>query len=104
MQRRVLRWYDYSWSHGTIRGVNDVNSLGMMPDSLKVELAIHMNLTTLRKVCFHLRKLYNVIDPYTVQDSALCVPWNVGLEALFSFHIGFCSFSLKEYKMCNISY
>ena len=60
MQRRVLRWYDYSWSHGTIRGVNDVNSLGMMPDSLKVELAIHMNLTTLRKVCKCMQFYYSL--------------------------------------------
>lgn len=50
MQNRVLRWYDYSWKYGTIRGINDVSNLGMMPETLKVELAIHMNLNTLRKV------------------------------------------------------
>ncbi|XP_078487188.1 cyclic nucleotide-gated channel alpha-3-like [Ciona intestinalis] len=48
--RRVLRWYDYSWSVGALDGTADVNSLGMLPDTIKVELAIHVNLTSLRKV------------------------------------------------------
>ena len=50
MQQRVLRWYRFSRSRGTLTGDNDVNSLEMVPDSLKTELAIFVNLHTLRKV------------------------------------------------------
>ncbi|KAG1683099.1 Cyclic nucleotide-gated cation channel alpha-3 [Nymphon striatum] len=51
MQRRVQRWYDYSWSRGRMRGGGDINSaLGNLPDKLKTELALHVNLKTLKKV------------------------------------------------------
>lgn len=51
MKRRVLRWYDYSWSRGRIQGGGDINTaLGLLPDKLKTELALHVNLTVLKKV------------------------------------------------------
>ncbi|CAN7986252.1 unnamed protein product [Ixodes hexagonus] len=51
MQRRVQRWYDYSWSRGRMQGGGDINSaLGCLPDKLKTELALHVNLKTLKKV------------------------------------------------------
>ncbi|XP_069990209.1 uncharacterized protein [Penaeus vannamei] len=51
MQRRVQRWYDYSWSRGRIQGGGDINTaLGLLPDKLKTELALHVNLLTLKKV------------------------------------------------------
>ncbi|GFY41389.1 cyclic nucleotide-gated channel cone photoreceptor subunit alpha, partial [Trichonephila inaurata madagascariensis] len=51
MQRRVQRWYDYSWSRGRMQGGGDIHSaLGILPDKLKTELAIHVNLKTLKKV------------------------------------------------------
>ncbi|XP_035701057.1 uncharacterized protein LOC110861989 isoform X3 [Folsomia candida] len=51
MQRRVLRWYDYSWSRGRIQGGGDINTaLGLLPDKLKTELALHVNLSVLKKV------------------------------------------------------
>ncbi|CAF1021621.1 unnamed protein product, partial [Didymodactylos carnosus] len=46
MQRRVQRWYDYSWSSGA----SDVHSIKLLPDKLKTELALHVNLGTLKKV------------------------------------------------------
>ncbi|GBN34350.1 Cyclic nucleotide-gated channel rod photoreceptor subunit alpha [Araneus ventricosus] len=50
MQRRVQRWYDYSWSRGRMQGGGDINSaLGILPDKLKTELALHVNLKTLKK-------------------------------------------------------
>ncbi|CAG5134054.1 unnamed protein product, partial [Candidula unifasciata] len=49
LQKRVQRWYDYVWSRGRLNGC-DINSLGLLPDKLKTELAIHVNLETLRKV------------------------------------------------------
>ncbi|XP_064618665.1 cyclic nucleotide-gated olfactory channel-like isoform X2 [Lineus longissimus] len=51
MQRRVQRWYDYAWSRGRVNGGGgDINSLGLLPDKLKTELALHVNLSTLKKV------------------------------------------------------
>ncbi|XP_074643185.1 cyclic nucleotide-gated channel alpha-3-like isoform X4 [Tubulanus polymorphus] len=50
MQRRVQRWYDYAWSRGRVNGGGDINSLGLLPDKLKTELALHVNLETLKKV------------------------------------------------------
>ena len=29
----------------------DINALGLLPDKLKTELALHVNLETLKKVC-----------------------------------------------------
>lgn len=49
MQRRVLRWYDYSWSRGRMCG-GWAQSLAVLPDKLKTELALHVNLETLKKV------------------------------------------------------
>ena len=53
MQRRVQRWYDYSWSRGRISGAGDVHSIKLLPDKLKTELALHVNLGTLKKVPLH---------------------------------------------------
>ncbi|KYM93780.1 Cyclic nucleotide-gated olfactory channel [Cyphomyrmex costatus] len=55
MKRRVLRWYDYSWSRGRVHGGGDINTaLGLLPDKLKTELALHVNLSVLKKVTiFH---------------------------------------------------
>ncbi|CAF1367391.1 unnamed protein product, partial [Didymodactylos carnosus] len=50
MQRRVQRWYDYSWSRGRMSGASDVHSIKLLPDKLKTELALHVNLGTLKKV------------------------------------------------------
>ena len=52
MQRRVQRWYDYSWSRGRMSGAGDVHSIKLLPDKLKTELALHVNLGTLKKVRF----------------------------------------------------
>lgn len=57
MKRRVLRWYDYSWSRGRIQGGGDINTaLGLLPDKLKTELALHVNLSVLKKVMQSERK------------------------------------------------
>ncbi|XP_039268669.2 uncharacterized protein LOC120343530 isoform X2 [Styela clava] len=58
MQNRILRWYDYSWSRGILRGASDVNALGMIPDTLKIELAIRVNMDTLRKV-----SIFKLVQP-----------------------------------------
>ncbi|KAI0211322.1 Cyclic nucleotide-gated channel cone photoreceptor subunit alpha [Lamellibrachia satsuma] len=50
LQHRVQRWYNYALSRGRINGGGDVKSLGLLPDKLKTELALHVNLETLKKV------------------------------------------------------
>lgn len=52
MKQRVLRWYDYSWSRGRVNGGGgDIHTaLGLLPDKLKTELALHVNLNVLKKV------------------------------------------------------
>jgi len=52
LQRRVQRWYDYSWSRGRMSGAGDVHSIKLLPDKLKTELALHVNLGTLKKVIY----------------------------------------------------
>ncbi|CAH8595379.1 unnamed protein product [Heterobilharzia americana] len=54
LQSRILRWYDYAWSKGCGGGGQDINAIGLLPDKLKTELALNVNLETLKKVTiFH---------------------------------------------------
>ncbi|CAH8527259.1 unnamed protein product [Schistosoma turkestanicum] len=54
LQSRILRWYDYAWSKGCGSGGQDINTIGLLPDKLKTELALNVNLETLKKVTiFH---------------------------------------------------
>jgi hypothetical protein len=66
MKRRVLRWYDYSWSRGRIQGGGDINTaLGLLPDKLKTELALHVNLSVLKKVkWYNMPTLDNLFSPF----------------------------------------
>ncbi|XP_022780572.1 cyclic nucleotide-gated cation channel alpha-3-like isoform X1 [Stylophora pistillata] len=53
LQRRVVMWYDYSWARGRMStGGGDLNSLTLLPSKLKTDIALHVNLETLRKVTF----------------------------------------------------
>lgn len=65
VQRRVQRWYDYVWTRGRMSG-SDINSLGLLPDKLKTELAIHVNLETLKKV-----SIFNECQPEFLHDLVL---------------------------------
>ncbi|KAF7998500.1 hypothetical protein HCN44_010908 [Aphidius gifuensis] len=67
MKRRVLRWYDYSWSRGRIQGGGDINTaLGLLPDKLKTELALHVNLSVLKKVT-----IFQACQPEFLHDLVL---------------------------------
>ncbi|XP_037091222.1 cyclic nucleotide-gated cation channel alpha-3-like [Pollicipes pollicipes] len=67
MQRRVQRWYDYSWSRGHIQGGGDINAaLGLLPDKLRTELALHVNLMTLKKVT-----IFKACQPEFLHDLVL---------------------------------
>ena len=43
-----------------MNGAGDIHSIGLLPDKLKTELALHVNLETLRKV-FFFSKTFNRI-------------------------------------------
>ncbi|ESO11554.1 hypothetical protein HELRODRAFT_71626, partial [Helobdella robusta] len=66
MQRHVQRWYDYAWSRGCMNGGGDINALGILPDKLKTELALHVNLETLRKVT-----IFHECEPEFLHDLVL---------------------------------
>ncbi|KAI3388225.1 hypothetical protein SNEBB_006326 [Seison nebaliae] len=65
MQRRVLRWYAYAWSRGRVSG-NDATSISLLPDKLKTELALHVNLDTLKKV-----SIFKECEPQFLHDLIL---------------------------------
>ena len=49
-----------------MQGATDVNALGMLPDTLKIELALHVNLETLRKV-----SIFQMVQPEFLYDLVL---------------------------------
>ncbi|XP_067949992.1 cyclic nucleotide-gated channel alpha-3-like [Watersipora subatra] len=48
LQARVIRWFDYLWQ--VKRGVSKTDTLNLLPERLKAEIAIHIHLETLKKV------------------------------------------------------
>ncbi|XP_033102307.1 cyclic nucleotide-gated channel rod photoreceptor subunit alpha-like [Anneissia japonica] len=69
VQTRVRRWYDYTWSRGHLSGEGDINSLGLLPTKLRTELALHVNLKTLKKVT-----MFNECPPEFLHDLVLKMP------------------------------
>ncbi|XP_054749517.2 cyclic nucleotide-gated cation channel alpha-3-like isoform X2 [Lytechinus pictus] len=66
VQLRILRWYDYTWTRGATQGRGDVNSLGLLPDKHRTELALHVNLQTLKRV-----SILEVCPPEFLHDLVL---------------------------------
>ena len=50
LQERVIKWFDYLWTHGL--PVEDQQALNALPDKLKAEIGIHVHFETLKKVDF----------------------------------------------------
>ena len=48
LENRVIKWFDYLWSNK--QSMDEESVLGMLPDKLKAEIAIHVHLDTLKKV------------------------------------------------------
>ena len=48
LENRVIKWFDYLWSNK--QAMDEESVLGMLPDKLKAEIAIHVHLDTLKKV------------------------------------------------------
>lgn len=72
VQKPILRWYEYAWTRGQMTGRGDVNCLGLLPTKLRTELALHVNLKTLKKVSFFKR-----CHPEFLHDLVLKMQLNV---------------------------
>jgi len=48
LENRVIKWFDYLWSNK--QSMDEETTLGLLPDKLKAEIAIHVHLDTLKKV------------------------------------------------------
>uniref|UniRef100_A0A6G1SB89 Cyclic nucleotide-gated cation channel alpha-3 n=1 Tax=Aceria tosichella TaxID=561515 RepID=A0A6G1SB89_9ACAR len=48
LQTKVIRWFDYLWS--SQKSTDEERSVACLPDRLKAEIAIHVNLDTLKRV------------------------------------------------------
>lgn len=62
MQVRVQRWCDYAWTRGRMQGALDINSLQMLPDRLKTELALHVHLDILKQVSISSPAFYVLVQ------------------------------------------
>jgi len=51
-------------ARGRMNGGGDINALGLLPDKLKTELALHVNLDTLKKVGYNISKCWFIIFLY----------------------------------------
>lgn len=52
LQDRVIRWFDYLWT--SKRTSEEDGILGLLPDKLRAEIALHVHLDTLKRVeIFH---------------------------------------------------
>ncbi len=48
LQTRVIRWFDFLWTHNKSSDENQV--LNMLPCKLRAEISIHVHLDTLKRV------------------------------------------------------
>ncbi|XP_041358726.1 cyclic nucleotide-gated channel cone photoreceptor subunit alpha-like [Gigantopelta aegis] len=48
LQDRVIKWFDYLWMCN--KSADEEKDLGLLPDKLKAEIAIHVHLDTLKRV------------------------------------------------------
>jgi cyclic nucleotide gated channel alpha 3 len=44
LENRVIKWFDYLWSNK--QSMDEESVLGMLPDKLKAEIAIHVHLVS----------------------------------------------------------
>jgi cyclic nucleotide gated channel alpha 3 len=48
LQDKVIKWFDYLWL--TKKSMEEDRTLGLLPDKLKAEIALHVHLDTLKRV------------------------------------------------------
>ena len=49
LENRVIKWFDYLWSNK--QSMDEESVLGMLPDKLKAEIAIHVHLGNCNQCC-----------------------------------------------------
>ena len=49
LENRVIKWFDYLWSNK--QSMDEESVLGMLPDKLKAEIAIHVHLVIITFIC-----------------------------------------------------
>ena len=55
LENRVIKWFDYLWSNK--QSMDEESVLGMLPDKLKAEIAIHVHLGNCNQCCQFRRKI-----------------------------------------------
>ncbi|KAF7261204.1 hypothetical protein EG68_01655 [Paragonimus skrjabini miyazakii] len=66
LRKRILRWCDYAWQKRKGSGMRDINALEILPDRLKTELALDVNLDTLKRV-----RIFRECEPEFLHDLVL---------------------------------
>ncbi|KAF5406247.1 Cyclic nucleotide-gated cation channel alpha-3 [Paragonimus heterotremus] len=66
LKKRILRWCDYAWQKRKGSGVRDINALEILPDRLKTELALDVNLDILKRV-----RIFRECEPEFLHDLVL---------------------------------
>ena len=81
LENRVIKWFDYLWSNK--QSMDEESVLGMLPDKLKAEIAIHVHLDTLKKV-----RIFQDTEKGLLVDLVLKLKLQVRtfLQEEFSFH------------------
>ena len=84
LENRVIKWFDYLWSNK--QSMDEESVLGMLPDKLKAEIAIHVHLDTLKKV-----RIFQDTEKGLLVDLVLKLKLQV--RTLFLFELYFHTFN-----------
>lgn len=75
LQRRVIQWFDFAWRNK--KDMSEEELFQQLNDNIRAEIAIHVNLDTLKKV-----KMFEQCDPGFLRELVLklkpmlCSPGN----------------------------
>ena len=78
LQRRVIQWFDFAWRYK--KDVSEEELFQQLNDNFRAEIAIHVNLDTLKKV-----KMFEHCDPSFLRELVLklkpmlCSPGKISL-------------------------
>ena len=85
LQRRVIQWFDFAWRYK--KDVSEEELFQQLNDNFRAEIAIHVNLDTLKKV-----KMFEHCDPSFLRELVLklkpmlCSPGKTGFLLFLSSH------------------
>ena len=84
LQRRVIQWFDFAWRYR--KDMSEKELFEQLNDNFRAEIAIHVNLDTLKKV-----KMFEHCDPRFLRELVLklkpmlCSPGEKGFKYNFFF-------------------